>query len=137
MSVVKVRNALAQTFKNGSFFADDKVAWENRPFTPPKDEPWATFWFFPVQPVVASLGAGGADEQRGFAQIDLNYPQGDGVADIGAKAVAIGIVFKAGARFAYSGQEVVILSCGCSEGRIVNGYYRVSITIQFYAHITR
>lgn len=137
MSIVKVRNALAQAFKVGAFFADDKVAWENLAFTPPKNAPWSAFWFFPGKPIVGSLGAGGADEWRGFVQVDLNYPQNDGVLDIGTKAVAIGIVFKAGARFAYSGQEVVILSCGCSEGRIVNNYYKVSITIQFYAHITR
>lgn len=137
MSIAKVRSALVQAFVTGSFFNQTEVAYENKKFDPPKDKPWAAFFFVPIQPVVFTLGTGGYDEQRGFVQIDLNYPTDDGEKDVAAKADAIRDAFKAGFQFSYSGQEVRIVSCGRSQGRSINNYYRVSITIQFLAFIVR
>lgn len=137
MSIAKVRSALVQAWVDGAFFPQAQVAYENFPFEPPKDKPWASVYFMPVQPIVATLGAGGKDEQRGFLQIDLNYPVGSGEKDVAAKADAIRDTFKAGYAFSYSGQEARVVSCGRSGGRVVDNYYKVSITIQFYAQIVR
>lgn len=137
MSIQKVRSAIAQAFVTGAFFPAPAVAWENVDFTPPNDAPWASFFFVPSQPAVATCGPDGQDEVPGFAQIDLNYPLNGGTQDIESKFEDIRNVFTAGARFVYQGQEVVIRSCGRSQGRVVNSFYRVSITVAFYAHINR
>lgn len=136
MSIEKVRSALVEAFTEGNFFTSENIAGENQKFTP-GTQPWAKLFFSPSQPTVATLGLGGQDRWDGFLQIDLNYPTDEGTADIGAKALAIINTFTAGKRFAYSGQEVVIANCGRSQGRISNGYYKVAITVVFYAHITR
>lgn len=136
MSVSNVRAALIQAFTNGAFFAQENIAFENMAFTPGA-LPWAKITFSPIQPVVATLGQGGTDDQSGYLQIDLNYPQGTGEADIMAKADAIRNAFPAGSSCAYSGQVVTVANCGRSQGRISNGYYRISVTINFYARIPR
>lgn len=137
MSEVKVNSALVKAFTDGNFFASGKVGYENAGFVPPTDSPWAQVFFVPTSRYVATLGRHGQDRLDGFLQIDLNYPLNSGTAWIGAKAVAIGNVFTVGARFIYEGQEVIVSSCGRSQGRVVNNFYRVSITVMFYAHITR
>ena len=137
MSLSNCEAALIQAYKAGAFFTDANTQFENLAFTPPSATPWAAFYFVPAQPVVATLGAGGSDMLDGFVQIDLNYPANKGTKEVRDKAEALRSVFTAGARFSYSGQEVVIVSCGRSQGRIINGFYRVSVTIVFYAHINR
>ena len=64
-----------------------------------------------------AFGTGGAAARSDFENIRASFP--------------------AGARPAYNGQEAVILSCGRSPGRVVDGWYRVSITISWYALIPR
>lgn len=137
MSLSNVESALVKAYTDAAFFTNAKTQFENIAFTPPTAEPWAAFYFVPAQPVVATLGAGGSDRLDGFVQIDINYPADKGTKDAKEKADAFRNVFKAGARFSYSGQEVIIVSCGRSQGRIVNGLYRISVTVVFYAHITR
>lgn len=136
-SISNIRSALFKAFMDATFFAQSEVEFPNIKFVPPTDKPWAKLSFVPIQPVVASLGAGGTDEQKGFLQIDLNYAQGSGEKEALAKFEAVRNLFTAGRRFAYSSQEVIVLSCGCAQGRIVDGFFRLSITVQFYAHVTR
>jgi hypothetical protein len=135
--ITNLRAALFKGFNDAAFFTAAKVGWENMPFDPPKDEPWAQIFFVPNQPSVATLGSDGEDETDGFVQINLNYPQGNGTQAIEAKFDAIRNVFTAGARFSYSGDVAVIRSCGRSQGRVVNGSYQIVVTIMFYAHINR
>jgi len=45
--------------------------------------------------------------------------------------------FKAGTRLAYGGQQVQIQSCGRSQGRLVDGFFRVSMTINWTAYVPR
>lgn len=137
MSLSNCEAAFLKAYKDGAFFTDAKTQYENLAFTTPTGEAWAAFYFVPSQPVVATLGAGGSDRLDGFVQIDLNYPANKGTKDVRDKADALRSLFTAGARFSYSGQEVIVASCGRSQGRIVNGFFRVSVTIVFYAHITR
>jgi len=137
MNISQIRSALVKAFTDGAFFAPDKVAWENVAFTPPTAAAWSAVHFLPSQPDVATLGTGGLDEVNGLIQIDLNYPTGKGTKDVDDKADAIRSLFTAGARFAYSDVEVVIRSAGRSPGAVVNGFWRVSVSVFFYSHITR
>ena len=102
-----------------------------------KDAKWAEVFFMPNDPSVETLGAEGQDLTDGIVQINLNYPVGTGGAAARSDFENIRASFPAGARPAYNGQEAVILSCGRSPGRVVDGWYRVSITISWYALIPR
>lgn len=137
MSEVKVRAAIVSTFVAGAFFEASRIAQENVKFVPPTSGPWAEIIFLPTQPYIATLGAGGQDRLDAIVQIDLNYPLGSGEEAVGAKADAIRNTFTVGRRCLYQGVEVVIRSCGRSQGMNKNGFYCVPVNIVFYAHLNR
>jgi hypothetical protein len=113
------------------------AGYDNEPFEPPSDAKWAQVYFLPNVPSVETLGAEGQDLVDGVVQIDLNYPVKTGTADGRSDFESIRAAFPAGARPVYSGQEVIIRNCGRSPGRVVDGWYRLSITITWYALIPR
>lgn len=137
MSVAKIQSALAQAFLATGLFPETNIQQENVEFEAVSGEPWAALYFFPGQPTVATLGQHGDDRFDGFLQIDVNFPTNSGAGAALAMGDSLRTTFTAGARLSYSGQEVVIVNCGCSQGRIVNGFYRVSVTVVFYAFVTR
>ncbi len=136
-SITVVRAALFKAFLDAEIFDPSKIAFENVAFTPPNKTPWCSLFFVPTQPTVGTLGPEGTDRLNGFVQIDLNYPLNSGTAEIEEKADYIEKLFTAGFRPAYSEQEVVVRSCGRSQGRIVNGFYKISMTVYFYADVKR
>jgi hypothetical protein len=137
MSLSKVYSALAEAYTNMGSGYPLPTAWENRPFNPPSKAPWAQFNFSPNQPDVATLGEQGLDEVRGFAQITLVFPEGTGIAETLSHADAFRAYFWAGRTFTYQGQSVRILSTGRSPGRNADKSFRVSITVNWQAFITR
>ncbi len=111
---------------------------ENAPFDKPEDKsPWASVFVITNQPSVATLGQDGQDSHTGIMQVDLSYELLTGEAAVNAKADELSSFFTAGKRFAYQGIEVTISSCGRSRGREVNGWWRVSMTIAWFARVTR
>lgn len=111
---------------------------ENSPFNKPTDQsPWAAVHLLPNQPSVATLGDEGQDAHDGIMQIDLNYPLNTGEAAVTAKADELTDFFKAGKRLAHSGVELTVASCGRSRGREVDGWYRVSMTVTWFARVSR
>jgi len=135
--ISQANSALMQAWVDGNFFAATETALENLVFVTPKDKPWAKITFVPLQPVIATLGAGGLDRLDGMLQVDLNYPLNSGTDAIQAKAKDIRNAFTVGRRFVYEGVEVITRSCGRSQGRMVEGFYRISVTIVFYCHLIR
>ena len=135
MSMTKVQHALIAAV-NTSLGATP-AGYENEPFDPPADAKWARVFFLPNNPSVETLGANGEDFVDGIVQIDLNYPVKTGGAEARADFETIRAAFPAGARPSHSGQEVIIRNCGRSAGRVVDGWFRVSITITWYALIPR
>lgn len=137
MSLTKAQSALIKAFVDGAFFPAANVEQPNVLFNPPSNAAWARLHFVPAQPTVATLGGGGTDRVDGFLQIDLNYPLNKGTKPSDDMFEALRLLFTAGARFTYSGQQVVVVSCGRSQGRTDNGFWKVPVTVVFYAHITR
>lgn len=137
MNQAKVKSALITAYKNGGFFSDANTRWENSTFTPPNATPWAAVSYIPAQPDVATLGDDGEDEVRGIFQIDLNYPVNSGTQASEQKADSIAQLFKAGERFTYSGQQVVIRSCGRSASYVADSWWRTNISVSFYARMNR
>lgn len=135
MSLDNVQRALITAVANS--LSGVPTGYENEPFEPPSGEKWAQVYFLPNAPSVETLGAEGMDRVDGVVQIDLNYPVQTGGALARTDFETIRAAFPAGARPVHSGQEVTIRSCGRSAGRVVDGWFRVSITIVWYALIPR
>lgn len=110
---------------------------ENVKFTPPTNTKWAKVSFLPATPVVETLGSAGQDRADGVLQIDLNYPIASGNGAARTDYEAIRAVFPAGSRHTNTGQVVMVTRTGRSAGRIVDNYYRVSVSVFWYALIPR
>lgn len=87
--------------------------------------------------VPVTLGDVGEDNHPGLLQIDINYPQNKGSKQVLLKADEFASFFTAGKSLSYNAQEVKVLSSSLSPGRYVGGYYRVSLTVNYYARTTR
>ena len=134
----KISQALINQYRASGAFTDPLTAYENAAFTKPAASvSWGAVFIVTNQPTPESAGAGGMDGNTGFLQIDLNYPINAGAGAIVAKADSVAQYFKAGTRLAYGGQQVQIQSCGRSQGRQVDGFYRVSMTINWTAYVPR
>ena len=101
------------------------------------DDLWAQVNNVRVASDVVTLGDSGEDNHTGFFQIDLNYPKGRGTKAVLEKADEIASSVPAGTLIDFGGQKVKILSTELSPGRYVGGYYRVSLTINYYARTIR
>jgi hypothetical protein len=135
MTLAAIKETLIDAYVDGDF--DIETAWENRKFNPVNGTPWARVTIIPNQPEIVTLGATGEDEHTGVMQIDLFYPQDKGDGDILAMADSIREVFKGGARLVNEGQMVIINSCGRGAGRNENGWFRMIITINWWARTQR
>jgi hypothetical protein len=113
------------------------IGWENRLFEPAEKNPWASVFYRPNIPTTRTLGPCGSDQITGFVQIDFNIaPNGETktLTDWEEKGR---IYFHPGRFFTYSGQSVIVASCGMSAGRHVDNFYRKSLTIAFRSYIKR
>lgn len=84
-----------------------------------------------------TLGDKGEDHHPGILQIDINYPANKGTSDVLQKADELTRFFTAGKRLLYTTQEVVVQASSVTQGRQVGGYYRVSVTVIYYARTSR
>ncbi len=135
MSLEKVQRALMSAISQ--HLDGIPTAYENNKFVTPNGSKWAAVYFMPNQPSVETLGDNGLDFVDGIVQVDLNYAPGNGSAEAREDFEMMRYGFRAGNRLSYDGQAAIIVNCGRSQGRIVDGWYRVSITIGWYALIPR
>jgi len=84
-----------------------------------------------------TLGDAGEDNHPGILQIDINYPKGKGTSYVLAEGDILASFFTAGKALSYNTQEVKVLGSTLSSGRYVGGYYRISLSINYYARTTR
>lgn len=111
----------------------------NKPL-PDDDKPdglWLQLHNMRSESTPVTLGDAGEDNHPGFLQVDINYPQNKGSKQVLAKADTIAAFFTAGKTLSYNAQEVKVLLCSVGPGRDVGGYYRVSVTVNYYARTTR
>jgi hypothetical protein len=113
------------------------IAWENKVFDPAGKAIWARVSHVPNTPTVATLGRGGRDRGTGFVQIDLNVPEGGGDGVFRAWEDYARAFFVAGETFTRNGQTVRVISCGVSQGRNVDNWFRKSITVVYRSDFTR
>lgn len=118
------------------------LAVDNARFEAPADgSPWAAYFFVPAEGASAvkavTLGADGEDEHLGIAQVDLNYPLYEGVGAARAKLDQLALAFPIGRKLSHGVAVVTVVSCSRSRGREVDGWYRVSLSISWFARVPR
>lgn len=137
MSYANLSSALRQAYDNGGFGLDTEYQNKKTDFDKKPSSPWARVTIGGADPEASTMGSAGDDEHLSFMQIDLFYPKNEGVFNVFAKADEISAVFKAGASFIYGDDAVTIRNCGRDTGANVDLWYRVIITINWYAHVSR
>lgn len=135
MSLAAIRSALIEGWLDGNFGLP--TAYENVAFTPTAGTAYAAVHIVPSKPDVATMGTGGRDEHDGFMQVDLYYPTGAGDMPAVQKADDIYSYFHAGRTLAYQAQRVRVQITERSQGRVENGWYRLTMTIYYRAFISR
>ncbi len=131
-----IDSALLQAFSDGAFGLP--IASENKQYDPIAGTAYAELFIVPNPSDVLTMGDGGQDLFTGFMQVDLRYPLDTGTGTAKQKATDIQNAFKAGSRFTYSGQEVFITGSGRNgSGRREDGWYRITLTINWEARVTR
>jgi len=97
--------------------ASGKVSWENRKFSIPSNDVYASVFYVPNNPEAATIGSGGQDILTGFLQIDIDIPSGKGEKEMMSWERKAELYFPAGRSFSEDGQNVIVTSSGFSQGR--------------------
>ncbi len=136
MSEIKIDRALERAAAMA--LAPLPIATEGNPFTPPNG-PWAQFTNLRAGADVVSLGVGGQDEHRGVYQIDVSVPESSAQPrpELLGRADALRAVFVAGRVLTHEGQRVRVRSADVSQIRRVDGWLRVSVSVNYSAFTTR
>lgn len=110
----------------------------NLPFEKPAGgAPWVRVTVISNEPSVATLGKGGSDETDGILQIDLNFPLFEGVAAAALEAKQISLSLYPGRVLAYGTACVHLAGFANPRSTEVAGYYRHTLTINWFARLTR
>ena len=112
------------------------VSWPNKKFTPPPTT-WIRVTYMPSQDSTETLGEGGEQELLGIVQIDINILTDTGEKTQNLILAQLEAYFVPGKRFTYQSQTVNFVSCNRSSGRIIDSFFRVSISVSFYARYFR
>ena len=113
------------------------VARENVVFVKPSNSKWAEIFWMSNQPRGFTLGDTGQDKATGIVQVDFHYPAGSGDAAATADTDTFRAAFKAGHGFIHDGQSIVISDCGAPHRRKEDNWFIVSVTVGWYALVTR
>jgi hypothetical protein len=135
MTVSAIPQAIINRYRSGAFFTDALTAWENAAFTKPAlSVAWAALFHLPAAQVALTLST--TNDNVGLVQIDLNYPKNAGLGGVWNKADAMIASFQRGTILSHAGQVVHITTSDISQGREVDGWHRVSLSIGYRAFVT-
>ena len=136
MSLIDIDGALIQAYIDlGIGLA---TAYENEEFTPPTTGPdWAAVSIVPASIDYNSLGENGEDLHTGFMQVDFNTKHGTGRAALIGYAQTLRDGFIGGKGYTHNSQNVRIDTVERSSVREVDGWMRISITVNWEATTIR
>jgi hypothetical protein len=114
------------------------LAGTNLPFEKPTGgQPWARALVISNEPSAATLGDGGADEADGILQVDLNFPLFEGSAGVTAAAEQVRVYMRPGRILGYGDARVHLAGLAAPSSAEVSGYHRLTLTINWFARLTR
>jgi len=135
MALIDIDGALIQAYIDMGLSLS--TAYEGADFNPPNNTNWAAVFIIPASSDAATLGAGGMDEHLGFMQIDFNVRPGTGRAQLLSYAQSVRTAFIAGKTFTRNSQMVTVESVNRSPVRHVDGWMRISMSVNWIARTIR
>lgn len=106
------------------------VAYENVPFDPATPS-YLQFNFVQTSVEQAEYGTYGRDARKGFAQVTVYEPNGDGSGDAMTKAEAIAAVFPRGLSGTQNGTPVEVYRTSVGPAIQTNIHYAIPVTIEW------
>lgn len=98
---------------------------------------WGKFVNLRGEGTVATLGTNGYDQFISIIQIDVNYPENDGLQAILNKVSEIANDFQPGTRLTKNDTVLTIIDRTISPDRIVGGFRKISITARYRLRVQR
>ena len=135
MALIDIDGALIQAYIDIGLGLD--TAYENVELTPPIAEDWAAVFIVPAVTDFNSLGVNGTDLHTGFMQIDFNVPHGTGRAQLLSYAQSIRNEFVGGKGYVLNSQRTRITTVERSSVREVDGFMRLSMTVNWESETVR
>ena len=130
---IKVDQAFIQAFIDGAFGLP--IAHENKDYEPATGTAFAELRNLPNP--IESQSLNDLNETTGIFRIYLNYPVNEGGYTAKAKAEAIMAAYGIGTSGSYSGQSAIITATQRQPGVNISGWFRVVVSINYKAFITR
>lgn len=109
------------------------VAWPNTAFTPPISNRWLRVNEFPTVTQSVALPSNGSNEFRGFIQIDVFAPLGDGSAGPKATAALVRQHMKRGTTLFGGSTRVLITNAAVQAGVESSPRWMVPVVIDYRA----
>ena len=135
MALIDIEGSLIQAYIDLSLGLD--TAYEGEEFTPPKDADWAAIFILPATSDFNSLGVNGTDLHTGIMQIDFSVPHGEGRAGLLGYAQSIRDEYVGGKAYTLNSQRTRITEVERSSVREVDGFMRISMSVNFEAETVR
>lgn len=135
MSEINIDQAFVVAWETTNSEFSLPTAYENKDYSPDQDTAYAEVFSLP-NPVEAN-SLNDLDETSGLFRIILRYPSGDGAIAAKLKAQEIVDAFKIGTSVPYSGQSAIISKTTRQKGVNEDGWYKIVVSIQYFALITR
>ncbi len=136
MALIDIDGALIHGYIDIGLGLD--TAYEGEEFPPPTDgSDWAAVFILPAVTDFNSLGVNGTDLHEGFMQIDFNTPHGKGRAQLLSYAQSVRDEFVGGKAYTLNSQRTRITTVERSSVREVDGFMRLSMTVNWEADTVR
>ena len=133
MSLTNIDQAFVNEFIAQGFGLD--IAHENTDYEPTAGTEFVSIRLLPND--VTPLSYTNSDETDGIFRIILNWPQGEGAIQAKNKADEIISAFKIGTKLSYSSQKVTVTTAYREIGEAIDGWYRIIVSIGYYAVVSR
>ena len=130
---IKIDQAFIQAFIDGAFGLP--IAHENSDYSPAAQTAYAELLNLPNDITAFSLND--SNETDGLFRIILRWPENEGSINAKTQADTIMSAFGIGTDVCYSGQCATIVTQDRGNGFNEEGWYKILITIGYYANITR
>jgi hypothetical protein len=135
MALIDIDGALIQGYIDMGLGLS--TAYEGADFKPPYNDKRAAIFIIPASSDPVTLGASGMDEHLGFMQINFDVRPGTGRAQLLSYAQSVRDNFIAGESFIQNSQKVTVESVSRSPIRHVDGWMRISISVNWIARTIR
>lgn len=141
MSQNKIKKTVMQSAADAlatisGFIVGTSVAWPSISFSP-LTEAWVKVSYMPSKSSTQTFGIGGENEQLGILQIDVSIPTNSGDKEQDRILTVLESFYVPGVSVTLNGQPVSFISCDRSNGRHIDGFWRVSLSVGFRARYSR